>query len=162
MNRRIEADGNLERAVGGADPIDRRRRSDKGRDVRINLHHRQAKPDRTKPGSAKTTGQRVEGKLLMAIDPDRFGSDERSAVNGGGRAAGDARVRSRCGFHLVGGGIGRNTAARRVAQGDAAQGQAVKLNGIDGIALTKLDVLDGLSEIKVCVGYELDGRTIER
>src|SRR5216684_3099074 len=40
--------------------------------------------------------------------------------------------------------------------------QAVKLNGIDGIALTKLDVLDGLQEIKVCVGYELDGKTIER
>ena len=40
--------------------------------------------------------------------------------------------------------------------------QAVKLNGIDGIALTKLDVLDGLQEIKVCVGYELDGRKIER
>ena len=40
--------------------------------------------------------------------------------------------------------------------------QAVKLNGIDGIALTKLDVLDGLTEIKVCVGYELDGKRIER
>ena len=40
--------------------------------------------------------------------------------------------------------------------------QAVKLNGIDGIALTKLDVLDGEKEIKVCVGYELDGKTIER
>jgi len=40
--------------------------------------------------------------------------------------------------------------------------QAVKLNGIDGIALTKLDVLDGLEEIKVCVGYELDGKRIER
>ena len=40
--------------------------------------------------------------------------------------------------------------------------QAVKLNGIDGIALTKLDVLDGAEEIKVCVGYELDGKTIER
>ena len=40
--------------------------------------------------------------------------------------------------------------------------QAVKLNGIDGIALTKLDVLDGLKEIKVCVGYELDGKRIER
>jgi adenylosuccinate synthase len=31
------------------------------------------------------------------------------------------------------------------------------VNGINGIALTKLDVLDGLNEIKVCVGYELDG-----
>jgi adenylosuccinate synthase len=40
--------------------------------------------------------------------------------------------------------------------------QAVKLNGIDGIALTKLDVLDGLEEIKVCVAYELDGKRIER
>jgi len=40
--------------------------------------------------------------------------------------------------------------------------QAVKLNGIDGIALTKLDVLDGEKEIKVCVAYELDGKRIER
>ena len=40
--------------------------------------------------------------------------------------------------------------------------QAVKLNGIDGIALTKLDVLDGMDELKVCVGYELDGKRIER
>jgi adenylosuccinate synthase len=40
--------------------------------------------------------------------------------------------------------------------------QAVKLNGIDGIALTKLDVLDGEKEIMVCVGYELDGKRIER
>jgi adenylosuccinate synthase len=35
--------------------------------------------------------------------------------------------------------------------------QTVKVSGISGIALTKLDVLDGLEEIKVCVGYELDG-----
>jgi len=40
--------------------------------------------------------------------------------------------------------------------------QAVKLNGIDGIALTKLDVLDGEEEIKVCTGYELEGKRIER
>ena len=40
--------------------------------------------------------------------------------------------------------------------------QAVKLNGIDGIALTKLDVLDGLDEIRVCVSYELDGQRVER
>ena len=39
--------------------------------------------------------------------------------------------------------------------------QAIKVAGIDGIALTKLDVLDGLEEIKVCVGYELDGKTIQ-
>ncbi|MBM3503744.1 MAG: adenylosuccinate synthase [Alphaproteobacteria bacterium] len=39
--------------------------------------------------------------------------------------------------------------------------QAIVTGGIDGIALTKLDVLDGLEEIKVCVGYRLGGRTID-
>ncbi|MFZ5791243.1 MAG: adenylosuccinate synthase [Pseudomonadota bacterium] len=39
--------------------------------------------------------------------------------------------------------------------------QAVKTGGIDGIALTKLDVLDGVPELKVCVGYRLDGGTID-
>ena len=40
--------------------------------------------------------------------------------------------------------------------------QAVKTCGIDGIALTKLDILDGLDEIKVCVGYSLDGERLDR
>ena len=40
--------------------------------------------------------------------------------------------------------------------------QAIKTSGIQGIALTKLDVLDGLKEIKVGVGYMLDGKKIER
>ncbi len=35
--------------------------------------------------------------------------------------------------------------------------QAAKIGGIDGIALTKLDVLDGLGELKVCTAYRLDG-----
>ncbi|PTM54867.1 adenylosuccinate synthase [Phreatobacter oligotrophus] len=39
--------------------------------------------------------------------------------------------------------------------------QAVKTNGIDGIALTKLDILDVFKEIKVCVAYELDGKQID-
>lgn len=38
--------------------------------------------------------------------------------------------------------------------------QACKVGGIDGIALTKLDVLDGMDELKVCVGYELNGAII--
>ncbi len=38
---------------------------------------------------------------------------------------------------------------------------AAELNGFDSIALTKLDVLDELSEIKVCVGYEIDGEQID-
>ena len=40
--------------------------------------------------------------------------------------------------------------------------QVVKVAGIDGIALTKLDILDPLEEIKVCVGYSLDGERLER
>ena len=39
--------------------------------------------------------------------------------------------------------------------------QTVRTSGIDGIALTKLDILDGFDEIKVCVGYHLDGREID-
>ena len=37
--------------------------------------------------------------------------------------------------------------------------QAVKVGGIQGLALTKLDVLDGLPELKICVGYEIGGKT---
>jgi len=39
--------------------------------------------------------------------------------------------------------------------------QSVATNGITGVALTKLDVLDGLKEIKICVGYKLDGEEID-
>jgi adenylosuccinate synthase len=40
--------------------------------------------------------------------------------------------------------------------------QAIKTSGITGIALTKLDVLDGLNEIRVGVGYMLDGKKMDR
>ena len=40
--------------------------------------------------------------------------------------------------------------------------QAIKTSGISGIALTKLDVLDGFDEIKVCTGYRLDGEVVDR
>ena len=39
--------------------------------------------------------------------------------------------------------------------------QTIKIAGIDGIALTKLDVLDELDEIKICVGYDLNGKKLE-
>jgi adenylosuccinate synthase len=39
--------------------------------------------------------------------------------------------------------------------------QTVKTSGIDGIALTKLDILDGFKQIKVCTGYRLDGDILE-
>jgi len=39
--------------------------------------------------------------------------------------------------------------------------QTVRTSGINGLALTKLDILDGFDEIKVCTGYRLDGREID-
>ncbi len=39
--------------------------------------------------------------------------------------------------------------------------QTIKISGIDGIALTKLDVLDNLKEIKMCIGYEINGKEID-
>jgi adenylosuccinate synthase len=39
--------------------------------------------------------------------------------------------------------------------------QTVRTCGIDGLALTKLDILDGFDEIKVCTAYKLDGRDID-
>jgi adenylosuccinate synthase len=39
--------------------------------------------------------------------------------------------------------------------------QTGKISGMDGIALTKLDVLDGFDEVKVCVGYRLNGRELD-
>jgi adenylosuccinate synthase len=60
--------------------------------------------------------------------------------------------------------FGTNTGRRRrCGWFDAAlTRQAVKTSGINGIALTKLDILDGLDEIKVCTHYLLDDRTIDR
>ena len=69
------------------------------------------------------------------------------------------------GKHLavVGREVGVNTGRpRRCGWFDAVLvRQTVKTSGITGIALTKLDVLDGLKEIKVCVGYEFDGSRID-
>jgi adenylosuccinate synthase len=48
--------------------------------------------------------------------------------------------------------------SRRCGWFDAALvRQAVKVGGIDGLALTKLDVLDGFAELKISVGFEIDG-----
>jgi adenylosuccinate synthase len=43
----------------------------------------------------------------------------------------------------------------------AALKRSIIINGISGLCITKLDVLDSLPEIKVCVGYELNGKRID-
>lgn len=52
--------------------------------------------------------------------------------------------------------------ARRCGWFDAVMvRQACAVSGVDGMALTKLDVLDGMDELKICVGYELDGEVMD-
>ncbi len=52
--------------------------------------------------------------------------------------------------------------ARRCGWFDAVIGRlAVRANGLDGLAITKLDVFDGLGELKICVAYLLNGERIE-
>ncbi len=59
--------------------------------------------------------------------------------------------------------FGTNTGRpRRCGWFDAAlTRQTVRTSGIDGVALTKLDVLDGFDEIKICTHYHLDGARID-
>ena len=69
------------------------------------------------------------------------------------------------GHHLSTVGQERGTVtgrARRCGWLDAAAlKRSIIINGISGLCITKLDVLDGLQEIKVCVGYELGGRRLD-
>ncbi|MGP1257058.1 MAG: adenylosuccinate synthase [Kiloniellales bacterium] len=52
--------------------------------------------------------------------------------------------------------------ARRCGWFDAVMvRQAIKIGGIDGIALTKLDVLDGFEALQVCIGYQVDGELLD-
>ena len=69
------------------------------------------------------------------------------------------------GHHLSTVGQERGTVtgrARRCGWLDAAAlRRAMIINGISGLCITKLDVLDGLQEVLVCTGYRLDGRTLD-
>jgi adenylosuccinate synthase len=52
--------------------------------------------------------------------------------------------------------------ARRVGWLDAVLArQSIAINGIDGIALTKLDILDGIDVIKVCIGYKVGDKVLD-
>ena len=52
--------------------------------------------------------------------------------------------------------------SRRCGWFDAALlKRSAQVNGLTGLCITKLDVLDGLKELKLCVGYELDGHTTD-
>ena len=69
------------------------------------------------------------------------------------------------GHHLstVGAEMGVTTGRpRRCGWFDAALlKRSAQVNGLSGLCITKLDVLDGLQELKLCTGYELDGELID-
>ena len=43
----------------------------------------------------------------------------------------------------------------------AALKRSIQINGVTGLCITKLDVLDGLPELKICTGYRLDGKLVD-
>ena len=52
--------------------------------------------------------------------------------------------------------------ARRCGWFDAVSlRRAIQVNSLTGICITKLDVLDGLENIQICVGYKIDGKVME-
>lgn len=69
------------------------------------------------------------------------------------------------GYHLSTVGLERGTVTgrpRRCGWLDAALlKRSAIINGLSGLCITKLDVLDGLEEIKVCIGYDLHGKRID-
>ncbi|MDO9284917.1 MAG: adenylosuccinate synthase [Aquabacterium sp.] len=77
----------------------------------------------------------------------------------------DINAEGTVGHHLSTVGQERGTVtgrARRCGWLDAAAlKRSMIINGISGLCITKLDVLDQLPEIQVCVGYKLDGRHID-
>ena len=69
------------------------------------------------------------------------------------------------GWHMATVGAEKGTTtgrSRRCGWFDAALlKRSAQVNGLSGLCITKLDVLDGLSELKLCVGYRLDGELID-
>lgn len=69
------------------------------------------------------------------------------------------------GYHMstVGAEKGVTTGrSRRCGWFDAALlKRSAQVNGLSGLCVTKLDVLDGIAQLKICIGYELDGETID-
>jgi adenylosuccinate synthase len=69
------------------------------------------------------------------------------------------------GHHLSTVGHERGTVtgrARRCGWFDAALlKRSIQINGVSGLCITKLDVLDGLEELQICAGYRLDGKIID-
>jgi adenylosuccinate synthase len=77
----------------------------------------------------------------------------------------DWEVEGTPGWHMATVGAEKGTTtgrSRRCGWFDAALlKRSAQVNGLSGLCITKLDVLDGLSELKLCTGYTLDGETVD-
>lgn len=69
------------------------------------------------------------------------------------------------GYHLSTVGKERGTVTGRVRRcgwfDAAALRRSVQINGVTGLCITKLDVLDGIEELKICTGYRVDGKAVD-
>ena len=105
--------------------------------------------ERAGPGRDRLCARHLQGlhdARRRGAVPDRA-AERRSAACSASAAASSASVTGR---------------PRRCGWFDAVLvRQTARTSGINGLALTKLDILDGFDEIKVCVGYRLDGREID-
>jgi len=77
----------------------------------------------------------------------------------------DWQTEGTVGWHLATVGAEKGTTtgrSRRCGWFDAALlKRSAQVNGLTGLCITKLDVLDGIKELQLCVGYELDGETLD-
>ena len=105
--------------------------------------------------------ERAQGRALAPRHIDRIIGIAKAYVTRVGSGPFPTELFDEMGDHLVDVGheYGTNTGRRRRAGWlDLVMlRQAVRLNSLTEVALTKLDVLDGLEHLKVCVAYEVDG-----
>ncbi len=151
------ADAGRRGAPGPAHPVRGRARGPARRRPRdLSLCH--LVQHRGRPGGRRV-GHGAPGAGLCAGDRQGLHHPRRR----GGRSPPSSTTRSAGTSPPVGKEVGVNTGRqRRCGWFDAVLvRQSVAINGIQGVALTKLDILDGLESLKVCVGYRLDGAVLD-
>ena len=102
-------------------------------------------------------------RLRHRADEDRYGNRDRQGIYHPcrrGALSNRAYGRKTARLREQGGEYGATTGRpRRCGWFDAvAVNHSARINGLDGLVITKLDVLDALAEIKICTGYMIDGK----
>ena len=115
------------------------------------------------PTSAKEATNQPDSTLIPTISTAQPSTEPRDRSRSRNHRSRSPKYA--VGYHLSTVGQERGTVTgrpRRCGWLDAAAlKRSVLINGISGVCITKLDVLDGLKEIKVCAGYMLNGQRID-